>query len=156
MTRLCWNWDRVGKELPDTTGYLTAESLYNAYDKVSREHEPHESAQSILTENQALDEYFGLIEKIAKGLRQQGVASLVGKLFVIHLENHKGYTKVSTRISCVCSCIILMYPPPFQTAGDKIITATKSLDKEKAVKVVEWAKKTQSKLDDAIKAAKGH
>lgn len=39
MTHLCWNWDRVGTELPDTTGYLTAENLYNAYDSVSQEHE---------------------------------------------------------------------------------------------------------------------
>jgi hypothetical protein len=36
-----------------------------------------------------------------------------------------------------------------------IITETKSLDAEKATKVVEWAEKTQTKFDDAIKAAKG-
>jgi hypothetical protein len=108
-----------------------------------------------LTELQALNEYFGFIEKIAKGLRQKGVASVVGRLFATHLENHIGYTKVSTPISCACSRIILMDPSCFQTAGDKIITATRSLDKEKAAKVVEWAERTQSKLDDAIKAAKG-
>jgi hypothetical protein len=41
MKQTCWNWDRVTKELPDTTGHLTAEKLYNAYDKVrplSRQH----------------------------------------------------------------------------------------------------------------------
>ena len=37
----------------------------------------------------------GFIEKVGRGLRQKGVANVVGPLFRKHLENHKGYTKVS-------------------------------------------------------------
>lgn len=66
-----------------------------------------------LTESQALNDYFGLIEKIARGLRQEGVAKVggLGTIFTNHLENHKGYTKVGDPVFSMYPHIILTYLP---------------------------------------------
>jgi len=76
MKHIEGSWERVAQAPPDTTGSLTAEKLYSAYDT-------------------ALTQYWKLLTKIKLGLNLEGVVGVIGPVFWILLQHHLTVAKTA-------------------------------------------------------------